>query len=98
MLGAFYLVRCIAAANFTEKFTYDNEESMRRINLLQHFCSSTDPLATDYDVWAEMKNVHTDFQNVVAMAEWVKGHQDDIVDETELSFEAKENIAMDHKC
>ncbi|GFH50562.1 hypothetical protein CTEN210_07038 [Chaetoceros tenuissimus] len=104
MLGAFYLVRCIAAANgvknknFTVEFTYDNEESVRRLNLLKDFYSSADPLATDYDVWAEMKNVHAELPNALAKAAWVKGHQDDVTEETELSFEAKENIAMDRKC
>ena len=92
MLGALYLVRSIAIANSLDRlpfnllFTYDNEESVRRLNTLDDFYSIADPLATDYDVWAEMESVRTDLPKATVAATWVKGHQDDKVEYVDLPF------------
>lgn len=54
-------------------------------------------LLPQINVWAEMKHAETDMQNMEITAAWVENHQDDGAEETELSFEARMNIAMDHK-
>ncbi|GFH50505.1 hypothetical protein CTEN210_06981 [Chaetoceros tenuissimus] len=75
-----------------------HEESVRRLNTLSNFYGTADPMATDYDIWAEMKAVTTDLPKLSAKATWVKGHQDDSTAYEDLLFEARENIAMDKKC
>lgn len=79
-------------------FTYDNDKSVHRLNLLQDFYGTADPTCTDYDVWAKMKSLASDVKRMTPKAVWVKGHQDDSIADEQLSFEAKENIAMDKKC
>lgn len=72
------ILQAIAATSGVEHttstflFRHDNQESLQRIKLVD-----TSPLATDYDVWAEIARVCTQFPNVTVEEAWVKGHQDD---------------------
>ena len=58
------------------KFYYDNKESLRRLDTLQSFSSYTDPMATDFDIWAELKIINN-LLNLDISTEHVPAHQDD---------------------
>lgn len=57
------------------------------------FYADASPLATDYDVWAEIARVCEQFPNITVEESWVKGHQDD--DNETVTPEAQHNIDMD---
>jgi hypothetical protein len=78
------------------RFIYDNKECLRRLDTLPDFEMVADPMATDYDIWAEMSRLYQKLQ-VEIKTTHVKGHQDDGTDEADLSREAQINIIMDAK-
>ncbi|GFH47803.1 hypothetical protein CTEN210_04279 [Chaetoceros tenuissimus] len=98
-LGALYALYAIAVTSgivettSTFLFRYDNQESLRRIKLVETFYTDASPLATDHDVWAEIARVCEQFPNITVEESWVKGHQDD--GDEEITPEAQHNIDMD---
>ena len=57
------------------RFIYDNKECLRRLDLIPAFNDYANPLATDYDIWAELKQVATTLPMEIE-TEHVKAHQD----------------------
>ena len=69
LLSVFYSI----PLDVTVHFYYDNCESLRRVDALEEFEYFADPMATDYDIWAEMKRIPA----ILPITHHVKAHQHD---------------------
>ena len=59
------------------------------------FSSYADPMATDFDIWAESKRI-SDLLNLDIHTEHVPAHQDDNIAYKDLPRTAQINVDMDH--
>jgi len=62
LLSGLYILNLLSTfysttIDVTVHFYYDNCESLRRVDTLDEFEYFADPLATDFDIWAEIKRV-----------------------------------------
>ena len=99
-LGGLYLLHLLrmrfnVAITAPVKFYYDNKESLRWLETLTSFSSYADPMATDFDIWAESKRI-SDLLNLDIHTEHVPAHQDDNIAYKDLPRTAQINVDMDH--
>ena len=73
---------------------YDNCESLRRVDTLDEFEYFADPLATDFDIWAEIKRV-SGMMPIKTETHHVKAHQDRHKNYDDLPRDAQVNCDMD---
>ena len=71
LLSVFYSTPIDAKVHFY----YDNCESLRRVDTLDEFAYFADPMATDFDIWAEIKRV-SGMLSIITETHHVKAHQD----------------------
>jgi len=90
LLSIFYSMQIEA----TVHFYYDNCESLRRVDTLDEFEYFADPLATDFDIWAEIKRI-SGTMTIKTETHHVKAHQDRHKNYEDLPRDAQVNCDMD---
>jgi hypothetical protein len=73
----------------------DNEEAVNRSNELD-LPTITDYTAHDYDIHLAIRKLRN--QCPTAVSKWIKGHQDNKTDPTNLPYNVRLNIEADHLC
>ena len=90
LLSVFYSI----PIDVTVHFYYDNCESLRRVDALEEIEYFADPMATDYDIWAEMKRISA-ILPITTETHHVKAHQDNHKPYQDLPRDAQVNCDMD---
>ena len=78
----------------TVHFYYDNCESLRRVDVLKEFEYFADAMATDYDIWTEMKIILA-ILPITTETCHIKAHQDDHKPYKDLPRDVQVNCGMD---
>ena len=91
MLTDYYSFQITAKVHFY----YDNCKCLRRLDTLREFKYFADPMATDYDVWAEMKRILAHQMDITIEVHHVKAHQDLHEPYADLPRDAQVNCDMD---
>ena len=81
MLSGLYILQLLSVfysipLDVTVHFNYDNCKSLRHVDALEEFEYFADPMATDYDIWTEMKRILATLP-ITTETHHVKAHQDD---------------------